>query len=275
VREDKDPRLTAPLKFTLMTLASFHWDKNPEKGTNVTNRRLAETMCVDVRTVRRHLTALVKIGKILIEDHPHPKRRGKIFVLSQGTPVSVEPQSKGHQCPLPRDTSVRSLNQVEEHQVLEEHQAPKGGGLRPPGGDVRAVGKIEPDEPEPRARANLLRPNTRDWVKNAWAREAHLVGRRRWNVGHLDRLLSQLSQQYSWDQVGDLIETFFARYEQDIRAKREVELVRMFDQQLKQSLEEIAEIDTGYIDTGYDEDEKPKMFRSANEVMRQHVQRTG
>jgi DNA-binding transcriptional ArsR family regulator len=245
IRADRDPRLTAPLKFTLMTVATYHSEKSPESGTYVGNSRLAEDMGVDIRTVQRHLIALSKMGKILVADTSHSKRRGKIFVLgeaplsdtsvvSQATPVSLA--SDAHVAT--RDQAV--LEQVLSNQATTSEPSGHGGGTMPIYGSLDDDAEM-PDVPAPRKKPKAFESAPKEGTHAALVYRferglSRLSLPARFNRGILHSALKSLRDDGLTNaEIGVLIDTFFARREQDIRAKRgEHDLAAMFRHSLPQ-----------------------------------------
>jgi hypothetical protein len=264
-RDDRDDRLTPALKFTLMTVASHHSEKHPESGTGITNKRLAEDMGVDVRTVQRNLTALVSVGKITIEASSHPRRRGRIY-MSQATPTSLAKDIQATPTSLakdiqatpaslssdtsvaPSDTSVASMrqgsNQGRTIKAESKTSAPSGHGGRT---DMPVIGALDDDAEMPEAGAPPARrkkpfaeaptEGTHAWVvyrfEQAMRREQ--CGRHGFNKGVLNATLKALREEgFKNAEIDQMVSVFWARQGSVIRGKKELDVAVAFRHHLPQ-----------------------------------------
>ena len=250
IRDDRDPRLTAPLKFTLMIVATYHSEKHPETGTVVSNRRLADDLGVDIRTVQRHLNVLAALGKILIADTGHSKRRGKIFVLtpsdssvaSDPSPSDSSVVCQATAVSFANDSSVASKEQGSTDQgstrsskpfvpsgaeVTSEDQMPIYGSLDP-SADMPEDGKASvPKEPFTRIPVR----GTHKWLiyRFGQLQRQHHCGQFGFNQKPLHKTFRTLRDDgLTNEEIEILVQTFFARNEQYIRSQRDIDVALLF-----------------------------------------------
>lgn len=133
VRNDHDPRLTPSLKLTLITLASYHSEKSPERGTTPKTDRIAVDTGFSPRRIQEHLNELESIGKIAV-DRPSPKRRGRLYVLASNASSRV---SETRDLAVGNASSRGATNQVRDNKPRD---------IKPPSGDV-ATATGEPVDP--------------------------------------------------------------------------------------------------------------------------------
>lgn len=243
IRDDRDPRLTAPLKFTLMTVATYHSEKHPENGTTVSNRRLADDMGVDIRTVQRHLNTLAIMGKVLIADTKHSKRRGKVFVLTTPASRSSDTSVARQATPvsLASDTHVATRDQGSTDQVvLNKKNIDPSGAEEKLEGHMPVYGSLDESAEMPED-GKTVKPKkkfesapkagTHPWLIYRFGQEQrqHNCGR-----GFMKEILHSAFKElrddgYSNEDIEVMIRAFFSQNEQDIRAKMaDIDVARMF-----------------------------------------------
>ena len=234
VRDDHDPRLTPPLKWTLTVLASFHWDKTPETGTKVRNRRVAEATGYSLRTVERHIAELTKMGKILVEEGPHPKRRGKVFVLSsvasdarQASPVSlgsVASVASKYQVP----------NQVEEQQVptgiARAEREPQEDAVPDPRMEGRSVFDEEKPASKTKKKRQVAEKGSSAWVEHEWDTHLRVYAK----VTDWDRMMFRGAMKHlrerghTNEELAEAIRSWVISNANFIKSKREVDPTKLF-----------------------------------------------
>jgi DNA-binding transcriptional ArsR family regulator len=223
VIKDHDPRLTPSLKLTLVTLASYHSEKDPSRGTPSRLDRVMADTGLSRRRVQEHLNRLEELGKVLVE-RPSPKRRGRIYVLTSNATDRV---SDTRTLALPNATDRVATSQVEENKPREIK--PLRGGAAAPGEedvpDGRLVGE-EPDfddKPKPKPKKPRGVP-TRGTSQFAW-RRFDSICKGRWglshNAGSLKAHVKALHVEHGldYDQVVDFMEYWANREDANIRRK--------------------------------------------------------
>ena len=248
VIKDHDPRLTPPLKLTLITLASYHSEKNQSRGTSSRLDRVMADTGLSRRRVQEHLNRLEELGKVLVE-RPSPKRRGRIYVLS---PNATDRVSDTRTLALPNATDRVATNQVLENKPRTIK--PLRGGADAPGEDdmgwdPRASGE-EPDfddtpKPKPKKPHGVPTPGTAEF---AW-RYFDNICKGRWglshNAGSLKAHVKALHVKHGLDyeQVVDFMEYWANREDTNVRQKKAgrdpVDLSSMFRQSIQSNMVEV------------------------------------
>lgn len=200
---------------------------------------LAETSGVLPRQIHKLLRELVAAGMIVRQPAYRPdgsQRASTTFIPVRAEQERVSQQDRGEWA------SGTDLEQTIEQTKRTDHETSSPSGRGGQDGSVK-IGNLSDDVSMPEAGAvpakkEPVKTGTHGWAKAEFVRlmRAARVGQTGTTQGVLNRTFKKLREEgYTNEEIVSLVRTFFARYEQDIRAKRtEIDPSVMFVQRLPQ-----------------------------------------
>ena len=202
-----DHEVSGSRKLVLMTVASYLWEKRPDRGTNVSTATIALDTGLSQRSVQRHLDSLVAMGKLVWD-----KGRGLLKVLvAKATSVSRQA------------TPVSSAPYI---QAKPSKNSDPAGRRR----ENRMIGELPPDEPV------VVRPRATfaDTVTH-FDRRARAM-RSQGDLSRTRRVVKTLRDEHGLDyhQIQRLFDMFFTKHAVQISDKRrQYTAISMFQQMLQ------------------------------------------